>query len=177
MKNSVKVLAAALALGVSGGAFAAATSDGSISDTSSSDSATVTVQVEDAVKLTMASTDFDFGTYSDGDLTDQTRDYCVYRRGNDATTVTFKSANASGSFAMLGGGTNNHLLKYSVVTTTFSALVEEADNDFTADTEERTCATGAEGKDTMTVSIDSDDLDKVEAATYTDTLTVTVAPK
>jgi len=183
MQNSIKVLAAALALGVSGGVFAAPSTTGELSDSLSGDSVQVTVEVDEAVKLTLDSTaDLDFGTYNtagdDVATPNPTVGICIYHRGVVTAGLLFESSNANGGgeFNMIGDGVGTPLLEYSVATASLGDVTEgDKEENVVADSAASDCGSVGAKNDTVTVTI-TGDLDAVSTGTYTDTLTMTVSP-
>jgi len=176
MQNSIKVLAAALALGVSGGAFAVST-DGSLDATSSSDDVTVTVEVEEAVKITLgagADAVIDFGTHAtdgSGTATDSAS-MCVYHRGVSTVGVLLTSTKSETAnvFEMEHGTETDEQLTYAITGWTEGTKEEN----ITADPADSTC--GSANNLTLNGTISTTDLDAAKAGTYTDTLTITVTP-
>jgi len=190
MKNSIKVLAAALALGVSGGAFSAVV-DGGLSTTESSGDVTVTASVTEAVRLTVLEDAVHFGDVAlDGTVSNADADFnigiCVYHRGVTTAGLTLSSSNttnkdgASNKFNMghttpTGNPNAVEVIEYSV-TIGGDVFVTGIEQLVTANATASQC--GGAGATNHTVSLALvDSLDEASAGSYSDTLTIVVQPE
>jgi len=190
MQNSIKVLVAALALGVSGGVFAAALptagTGGALGTESSENDISVEVTVNEAVKVGLEKTSVDFGTYdnpADGlvALTD-TVGACVYHRGVATAGLSLLSDNSTGTdFRMKGDQTVAKYMTYVAKVKNSSGTAVSVSSGLTsittvtADSADSTCG-GNTDSSVITFDLTSVDFDATEAGDYTDTVTVTVTP-
>jgi len=187
MKKLVKGLTVAGLFALSANTFAV-TADGDL-DTTSTGTVDINVIVGDLIQISgmvsMVGT-----TYVPGAGVNYTTPACVYRNGSTNYEVTATSSNGAGTNFFLSDGVNpaNNVV-YSVTyqETGIAAPVALANGALnstftTANTTIADCSAGAGGDVTISVAIPETDatfngVGEVPAATYTDELSVLVAPR
>jgi len=188
MQNSIKVLVAALALGVSGGVFSAVV-DGGLSTTESSGDVTVTASVTEAVRLTVLENTVHFGDVAlDGTVSGADADFnvgiCVYHRGVTTAGLTLSSSNTTnknadpdrfnmGHTTPSGDANAVEVIEYSV-TIGGDAFVTGVEQEVAANATASQCSGGS--NHTVSLAL-VDNLDEASAGSYSDTLTIVVQPE
>ncbi len=171
-KQLPMALAASLFL-VSGGLQAA--TDGT-QGTTSSGSADITVTKQSEVKISGLA-DIALDVQADGSATGSTG-ACIYRNGSGSYTVTANSGNGSGDFRLKD--TSDNVMVYTVSFndgTNTTALTEGTalTGQTNANTITPTCNGGSNA--TIEVTVSQTEFNGAPAGTYTDTLTLLIAPE
>lgn len=152
------------------------------------DSITMTfnVDVPEAVRLVLAATTLDFGTYTSagtGAGGSPSVNFCTYHRGVTTVGMQLDSNNPTNAigttdtFNMLGDGSQGDTLEYSVNLAFYGAVAKSGLagrlTGIVADSASPTCSAGT--NNTVSVTL-LGNLDAVQAGAYQDTLTITVSP-
>ena len=182
MKKLVKGLAAAGFIAFAGNTFAV-TADGTLGATSTG-TVDIDVTVGDLVRIS-GLVPMTGNTYTPGSAVTDSTPACIYRNGSADYEITATSANGAGTNFFLTDTTNDVVydvtfddgsgatnLDNGVTESTFTGANQTTDD----------CSAGPGGSATIAVSIPETDatfngLAEVPAATYSDELTIVVAPR
>jgi hypothetical protein len=183
MKKIVTRLTVAGLLAFTGNSFAT-TANGDLGATSTG-TVDVEVSISDLVRISglVAMTG---NTYTPGSAVTDSTPVCIYRNGAPNYEITVSSANGAGTDFFLDSGTDEVVYVVTFndgvggATDLNNATLEssfQAANQTSID-----CLTGAGGNATLAISVPETDatfngLAEVPAATYTDELTILVAPR
>ncbi len=177
MKNRI-LIAVIAALGTfSAGIFAA--TQGSVDETGSTGTLDITLTVDPLVMVSGLS-DITLQTVNDDDLQGVVNTVCVYSNTSSGYLVTASSANETGTtFRLKDGGTN-----YIPYTVTWNddnddlALDEGVQSEAQTNANSTTtdCSSGDGSNASITVDVTGANILLVPSGTYTDTLTIIVAP-
>ena len=152
----------------------AAPIDGPLSSSSSDGYTDVTISITDLVQVHVQQ-DVSM-TYAPGSNSTGTTGICIYHREANTAGLTLTSnfESAGNVFNMQGDDAGTTLLPYSVAigATSYASSVKEPG--VTADQTSTTCGSG--WNHTISVTVQSADLEASPAANYSDTMTILVEP-